>query len=203
MNLEVVAAFLISNYKTISMKPRVVLPILLISVIVISGCVEEQEPVTEIYVPGHGNQIYAFHNDIRESLKVPVNNPEGIKALAAVSNGMYLVFDGSNPQDNAYFTIVTTEITQKISTYYSYEGRLFGFMPYYHIGSQWYDSGGKEINKPDFSGPVMWLLGPSTGANDTSVTLVNSTVYISGTSYNNLTLAGDKFVLLIFGIDRV
>src|SRR3989338_394196 len=185
------------------MKLPVLLPILLISAVIISGCVEEQEPVTEIYVPGHGNQIYAFHNDIRESLKVPVNNPEGIKALSAASNGMYLVFDGSNPQDNAYFTIVTTEITQKISTYYSYEGRLFGFRPYYYVDNQWHDADGSEINKPSLNGPVLWLLGPSTGAKDTSVNLVNSTVYISGTSYNNLTLSGDKFVLLVFGIDKV
>lgn len=180
---------------------RVVMLIALVSVLVVSGCTEQQ-PITEVSIPGHGNQIYAFHNDIRESLTVPVNNPAGIKALINSSNGMNLVFDGSSPQDNAYFTVVTTEVTEKISTYYSYEGKLFGFAPYYYMGEQWYDSGGVEINGPP-SGPVLWLLGPSTGANGTSLRLENSTVYLSGDSYKGLTLASDKLALLVFNIDKV
>ena len=173
----------------------------IIAVVLVAGCAEQQ-PVTEISIPGHGNQIYAFHNDIRESLKVPVNDPEGIKALASY-NGLNLVFDGSSGQDNSYFTIVTTELTQKLPVYFSYEGRLFGFRPYYYIGPQWYDADGIEIGEPSFSGPVLWLLGPSTGANETSLTLVNNTVYLQGTSYKNLTLAGVKFTLLLFNIDKI
>jgi hypothetical protein len=177
--------------------------ILLITLIAIAGCTQKYQPVTEISIPGHGNEIYTFNNDIREALRVHSNDPDEIKQIASQMDRMALVFDGSDQQDNAYFNVVVTDLSAKIPVFYSYEGRLFYFVPYYYLGDQWYNRTNDPIPKPDFDIPVLWLRGPSTGANDTSVNLVNNTVYISGTSYKNLTLAGDKFTLLVFGIDKI
>ncbi|MEK6888248.1 MAG: hypothetical protein AABX14_04870 [Candidatus Aenigmatarchaeota archaeon] len=175
----------------------------IIMVALIAGCTQQQTPITEISVQGHGNEIYTFSNDIRESLLVKTNNPEGIKAIGATFTDMNVVFDGSNQQDNAYFRVVLTNINAKLPLFYSYEGRLISFNAYYFIGDTWYRSANQTIEKPIFNGPVLWLSGPSTGATDTSLNLVNNTIYLSGTDYKNLTMAGDKLVLLFFGIDNI
>lgn len=177
--------------------------LMLIGVILIAGCVQEQEPVTELYVPGHGNQIYAFTNDIRESLLVKTNDPESIKDIGKSLVKLNIVFDGSNEQDNAYFRVVLVNLAAKLPTYYSYEGRLMYFDPYYFIGEKWYNSSSEEIQMPAFSEPVLWFSGPSTGANETSLTLENNTIYLRGESYKGLTLAGDKLALLFFQIDKI
>ena len=180
---------------------KIIIPLILVAMTLIAGCAEQQ-PITEISIQGHGNEIYTFSNDIRESLLVKTNDPEGIKAIGATFTDMNVVFDGSNQQDNAYFRVVLTNINAKLPLFYSYEGRLISFNAYYFIGDTWYKSANQTI-EPNFSSPVLWLSGPSTGAKDTSLNLVNNTIYLSGTSYKNLTLAGDKLVLLFFGIDNI
>lgn len=177
------------------------LVVLLLFVVFISGCAENT-PVTEVVIPGHGSQVYTFSNDIRQSLLVKTNNPEGIKAIGRQFTVMNVVFDGSNSQDNAYFQVVLTNIVAKLPIYYSYEGRLVRFNSFYSVGDRWYNSTNEEIKKPEFNGPALWLVGPST-TNETSVMLTNNTIYLSGDSYKGLTMAGDKLVLLFFGIDSV
>lgn len=186
----------------IFMKKFIVIAVIVV-VALIAGCTQEKQPITEISVQGHGNEIYTFSNDIRESLLVKTNDPEGIKAIGATFADMNVVFDGSNQQDNAYFRVVLTNINAKLPLFYSYEGRLISFNAYYFIGDTWYKSANQTIEKPNFSSPVLWLSGPSTGAKDTSLNLVNNTIYLSGTDYKNLTMAGDKLVLLFFGIDNI
>ena len=70
------------------------------------------------------------------------------------------------------------------------------------MDNKWYNSTNEEIERPEFNGPVLWLVGPSA-ANETSLTLTNGTIYLSGDSYRGLTMVGDKLVLLFFGIDSV
>ena len=178
----------------------IILAILVVALI--AGCTE-QKPITELQIPGHGNEVYTFSNDIRESLRVKTNDPEGIKIIGSTMTNLNVVFDGSNQQDNAYFRVVLTNMVSKVPLYYSYEGRLVSFDVYYFIGDTWYKSVNETIQKPQFTSPTLWLSGPSTGATDTSLTLVNNIIYLSGTDYKNLTLAGDKLVLLFFQIDSI
>lgn len=169
--------------------------VVLLSVILASACVQQPE-IKEIKIAGHGNQVYTFANDIRKAAKVYANDPEAIRNIFLQNDRLALVFDGSNQQDNAYFTVVVTNLG-KIQTYLAYEGKIFSFEPLYFIDDRWYDSTSTEIQKPELSN-ALWLKGPSTGADETSVTVVNGTVYLQGTSYQNLTLAGDKLVLIVF-----
>jgi len=36
-----------------------------------------------------------------------------------------------------------------------------------------------------------------------SVNIINNTIFVQGTSYKNLTLAGDKLTLVVMGIDSL
>jgi len=178
---------------------KMLLILILVSFVLISGCTERQ-PVTEIVIPGHGDQVYTFAHDIYDSAKVPVNDPQGIGLLFAINNRYTIVFDGSDSQDNAYFRVVLINLG-KLPIYYAYEGRMVTFDYLYYIDDQWYNETDGEIGTPVFENPVLWLIGPSTGAEETSLTLEDNIIYLQGTSYDNLTMAGDKLTLLVFGFD--
>ncbi len=172
--------------------------IALLMVILVSGCTE-QKPLTEITIPGHGSQVYVFSHDIRESSKVPVNDREGIRNVFLENDEIKIVFDGSSETDNAYFRVVVINIVEKLQAYFAYEGKVLRFKSYYHIGDIWYDGEG-EIGKPDLTN-ALWFLGPDTGAKETSLALKDSTIYLQGTSYRNLTMAGDKLALVVMNVD--
>ncbi|MBI2580121.1 MAG: hypothetical protein HYW27_04435 [Candidatus Aenigmarchaeota archaeon] len=175
--------------------------ILVIAVILIAGCVQEEAPVNEVSIPGHA-EVYTFSNDIRDAIKVNATEPAEMRKMF-YKGQMNVVFDGSSQQDNAYFTVVMSNIMAKVPTYLAYEGVFIKFQPYYFIGDTWYDKNGNEIEKPDFGGPVLWLKGPATGAEETSVKLENATIILQGTSYKELTLAADKLALVAMKVDRI
>ena len=179
-----------------------VLMIFLTLIVLVSGCTQQQ-PLTELSIPGHGNEIYTFSNDIRESLLVKTNDPQGIKNTGLSLQHVNIVFNGSNKQDNGYFSAVLVSMINKVSLYYAYEGRIIYFDSYYFLDDKWYNSTNEMIEKPGLSDTILWLKGPATGANETSLQLVDNTIYLSGTDYKGLTLAGDKLVLLFFGIEKI
>ena len=176
--------------------------ILLVFTLIISGCVEENKEIKELRIAGHGNHIYAFSYDIRESLKIPVNDPIAIKILVWQSDRLNIIFNGSSQQDNAYFQVLAINIVSKLQTFFAYEGKLLRFPVFYYENGKWFNST-EEIIIPDLKGANLWLLGPNTGASDTSLFSVNNIIYLQGTSSKNLTLAGDKFALVIMGIENV
>ena len=175
--------------------------ILIVSILSISGCVNEEE-IKELRIPGHGNHIYQFSHDIREALKVPVNDPIAIKKSVWQSDRLNIIFNGSSKQDNAYFQVVAINIVSKLQTFFAYEGKLLQFPVFYYENGKWFNST-EEITIPDLEGANLWLVGPNTGAMDTSLFSVDNVIYLQGTSYKNLTLAGDKFALIIMGIDKI
>jgi len=182
------------------MKHRFVLPLIIL--ILVSGCVQEKR-LTEFSLPGH-TETYTFTHDIRESYKVPFKG-EGVanvKKLDFHGNVINFVFNGSSSEDNKYFSVVVFNIVAKLQPYFAYEGRLMRFPVYYFLPDGWYNSTNEKIEKPNLKeiGPILWLIGPNTGANETSLTLEGNIIYLRGTSYENLTMAADKFVLLVMGV---
>lgn len=175
--------------------------IMLVFTLIISGCTEEKE-IKELRIPEHGNHIYEFSNDIREALKVPVNDPIAIKKLVWQSDRLNIIFNGSSQQDNAYFQVVAINIVSKLQTFFAYEGKVLQFPAFYYENGRWFNSTG-EVVLPDLEGANLWLVGPNTGAVDTSLFSIGDIIYLQGTSYKNLTLAGDKFALIVMGIDKI
>jgi hypothetical protein len=176
--------------------------IILASIVIISGCTEEQK-ITELKIPGHGNQVYVFSNDIREVLKVPVSDPIEIQQLVWQSDRLNIIFNGSSQQDNAYFQVVAVNIVFKLQTFFAYEGKILQFPVFYYENDNWFNSTGDKLTVLNLEGANLWLLGPDTGAKSTSLYSLDNIIYLQGTDYKNLTLAGDKFALIVMGVDSI
>lgn len=183
------------------MKPLIILSILLI--VFASACVQ-QTPITEITIPGH--PVYTFSNDVRESLQVKADNSDGIRKLISSTRHLTVVFDGSDAKDNGSFGVVAFNIITKLQTYFVYEGQILAVDSYYYIGEQWFgtvNNTNTQVERPGLTDPVIWLKGPSTGANETSVLLDGNIIFVQGLTHKDLTLAGDRLTLIVLGIERV
>jgi len=177
-----------------------ILILFFIALIFISGCVEEEREIKELVIPGH-HTTYQFSHDIRESIEIPTNNFTGIRTSVFETEILNIVFDGSSAEDNGIFGVVLFNVASKLNVYFAYEGKIWRYNPFYYIGDQWYN-GTEEIDKPVL-GITLWLLGPNTGANETSVNLIDDVIYLQGTSSENMELAGDKFALIVMGVREV
>ncbi len=183
------------------MKLVYALPILII--VLISGCTQQQ-PITEISIPGH--PIYAFSNDVRESLQVRTSDPDGIRRLVLISRNITVVFNGSDENDNGIFQVAAFDTVTRLQTYFVYEGVILSVASSYYIGDQWFsivNGTSMPVAMPEFTGPVIWLKGPATGANETSVTLDKNIIIVQGITQKGVTLAGDRLSLVVLGVERV
>ncbi len=177
----------------------------IIFLVLISACVQEEEPLTQVRISGHSH-IYQFEHDIRDALKFPVNNIVAVNEMLWNTNKLNVVFNGSSKEDNRYFSVVMVNLG-KLQTFFAYEGKAFNFNTfpvYYYTDSKWYNGRTNEaIPRPSLEEATLWLLGPNTGARGNGIILLNNTIYLHGTSYKNLTLAADKLVLTVMGISRM
>ena len=172
----------------------------LVIISVIAGCVQEK-PINEISIPGQA-KIYQFNSDLRSAVLVKSNDETSIRNVFYTAKNINIVFDGSSETDNAYFSAVLIDFGAKVPLYLSYDGIQIKFMSFYTLGNDWYNATEDNITKPNFTDPVLMMKGPDTGAQGTSVNFYNNTIILQGTSYKNLTLAGDKLTLIVFGIDK-
>lgn len=173
---------------------------LLAFVVFLAGCTQQQEQ-TDVQIPGHP-VVYSFSNPIKEALKYPVTEKDEIRTMILSSRNMNVIFDGSSAEDNKYFQVVLYNIVTKIQTFFVYEGVLMRFNTYYFIGDKWYNST-DETERPDLSGLTLWIKGPDTGATGNSVSFADNTIFVQGMNYKNLTLAGDRLVLLVIGVEKI
>jgi len=176
------------------------------AMVFIAGCTSIKDtPITNITVPGQ-NIIYSFNSDIRQSILVKSDDEGAIRGLFYNESLMTFVFNGTSPTDNSMFYVAAYDTVQKIPTYLAYQGHSLQVDKYYFLdaggpdGVVWYNSTGDNITKPDMQGIVLWLKGPQTGANETSVGLAGKTITIQGMSAKNLSMAADKLALVVFGI---
>jgi len=190
------------------MKSAIVIFSMIAVLVLVSGCAQSS---TSIKLPGHDDQIYEFSYDVKETLQIPVNNPDVVKQIMD-SNSVYtFVFDGSNEADNGRFRVAIINIVTKLKIYYSYEKNITmgsdSFYAFYFLenetGRQWYKSENETVPAPVFLGPVIWFKGPSTDANETSVHVNGNFIYINGATGRGIERAADRFVLAVFGVNNV
>ena len=165
-------------------------------IILISGCVQQQE-ILEITIPGQGNQVYVFSYDIQESVKIKSSNVTIIQNLLRSTDSINILYNGTNEQDLAYFNVALFNIREKLRTFYGYNGILLKFYPFYYTADSLVNFSNASI-----SNPAIEIMGPNTGATETSVTINNATVLVQGTTSRNLQLAADRLVLAVFNIDE-
>ena len=167
----------------------------IILLVFISGCVQQTE-IREITIPGHANQVYVFSFDIRESIKVKAPDEAAVRNLLR-TDSINILYNGTNEQDLAYFNVALFNIREKLRTFYTYDGILLKFYPFYYTANELVNFSNASI-----SNPTIEIRGPNTGATETSVTINNATVLVQGTSSRNLQLAADRLVLAVFDIDE-
>ncbi len=184
-----------------------IISMLILALVLTAGCIgETPEPVKELRFEGHGSQVYTFRNDINEALKIPVNDNIGIREIFLKSEKINVVFDGSNESENAFYRVVLIDLG-KIPIFLSYQGKLLKFDYFYTTDGKWYNANGEthDANNITITGPpsgnTLWLIGPNH-TNKTELELVNQTIYLKGKSYSDLTLAGDKLTLVVFGVNN-
>ncbi|MBI2076687.1 MAG: hypothetical protein HYT72_05570 [Candidatus Aenigmarchaeota archaeon] len=171
------------------------LGILIVVIALISGCVQQTE-LREITIPGHANQVYVFSYDIRESIKVQAPDEAAIRNLLR-TDSINILYNGTNEQDLAYFNVALFNIREKLRTFYTYDGILLKFYPFYYTTNELVNFSNASI-----SNPTIEIRGPDTGATETSVILNGKTVLVQGTTSRNLQLAADRLVLAVFDIDE-
>jgi len=155
---------------------------LIFVLVLCSLCVEEQKNITSIEID---NQIYQFNTNLYESDKIKCNDEYGVKSLFDSSHKFCIAFDNSSQTDNSYCTVVSYNLVFKITRYYTLSNRTVNF----------------SVCSPEEQRDLtIWLKGPNTGADETSVMLTDSTITVQGTDFNNLEMAGDNLILIIFGV---
>ncbi len=165
---------------------KIVFIVLVALIITAAGCAEKKdEKITEITIKG---QSYVFSEDIWETLKVPTGSWTKINHILNDSE-IQVVFDGTTT-DNSYFAVVGYNIAFKLSRFRAWELREINFTT-------------ATLDNAIFDKPTVYMKGPNTGANETSVTIDNQTVIVQGTDFKNLTMAGDRLVLVVFEINDI
>ena len=165
-------------------------------IIMVSGCVQQQE-LREITISGQGNQVYVFSYGIQESVKIKASNETAIQNLLRSTDSINILYNGTNEQDLAYFNVALFNTREKLRTFYTYNGILLKFYPFYYTANELVNFSNASIGNPTIE-----IRGPNTGATETSVTINNATVLVQGTTSRNLQLAADRLVLVVFGIDE-
>lgn len=185
-------------------KTKTIILIAILSIAFVAACLEEQkDPILYIQVSGHG--AYEFTNNVRESIEVPVNDPQTVKALIDNSKKIVIVFDGSDEEDNARFQVSILNTIFKLQDYYAHEGKLLDdFDSYYYIGDRWYNKTNDFVDELHLeSDTVLWFKGPNTGAEETSVKIDRNVIFIEGKTGKGIELAADRFILAVFGVNRI
>lgn len=177
----------------------------LAAILVVSGCTGSSGNI--IKLPGHGDQLYQFSYDVAETLQIPVNSPDSIKQIMDNNDHYTFVFDGSDTADNGRFRVSIINIVTKLKIYYSIEKDVVlgtgNFNAYYFIENnntrEWYLNE-EKVQAPLLRNPTIWLRGPSSGNNETSVNINGNIVYINGASGRGIERAADRFVLAVFAV---
>lgn len=157
--------------------------IIVLLVILVSGCTSQA--LTEIQI---GRYVYIFNYNIYDSIKISVNNRDGVHDLIWNSDEIHITFDGGTA-DDPYFSIVGFNIVSKLNIYFSDLGKQKTFVP-------------EESDNATFEYTTIYLKGPNTGAKTTSIELVDNMIIVQGMTYEELEKAGDKLVIIVLDIDK-
>ncbi|MBI4895461.1 MAG: hypothetical protein HY831_03125 [Candidatus Aenigmarchaeota archaeon] len=175
--------------------------ILIISVVVISGCINQEEPKKEAYNFTKDGVEYTFNNNIYDSLNISIQDEKYVKASIDSAQSVIVLFNGSSLEDNSYFSVVSYNIVEKIKNYFVYsKGQIVDFKAI-DIEQNHTIPGGST---------VIFLRGPSTGAhgtsvyydgncivNNVSIAPFNNCIVVQGTDYKNFSLAADRLILSV------
>ena len=177
-----------------------VLILALFSVIFISGCIQEQEPVFFVKIPGHP-ESYQFSYNIRDTVNIESTYPQEVRNMILQSDRIVFVINATESETSpGHYSVAATNIIQKLKSYQLYNGKLINEYATYIYDNQetmWLNESG-EI-QPDFTGAALWL---EIGSDKTSVDAENDKIYVRGISPEDMVKAADKLALIFMNIDK-
>ncbi|MFQ6010130.1 MAG: hypothetical protein ACE5J7_03375 [Candidatus Aenigmatarchaeota archaeon] len=171
---------------------------MLILAVLVSGCVTQNPYKAKI-----GGKEVDFRADLNEARKVPVYPSEFALKELLLHEGIERVRIAfiPNEQENPFYAVDGFEISFKLTTIYIV---YFGYQ--IPIESLEVNTTSEAFANATYSEPVILILGPATGANQTAVTVANNTVVVEGhdlseidRKYTDLDLAVDKMLLVLIG----
>ena len=166
---------------------KAVLVIFLAFVAITAGCIGQQ-PMEEIHILEKDGVEYEFSTDVREAAKIEVIGETQIFDSIALANNVSIIFREGG--DNAIFAKAGFDLTNKLQFYYVYtQDRIVGIR------------GFEMVNASMAEGTIIEFIGPTTGANETSVSLQNETIIVRGTTNQTFALAVDRLALVLFPDD--
>lgn len=179
--------------------------IMIVSVVAISGCINQEEPKKELYKFTKDGVEYVFNNNVYDSINISIQDENYVRASIESSQNIILAFNGSSLEDNSYFSVVSYNIVEKLKNYFVYsKGQIMNFKAIDITQNETIPGGST----------VIFLRGPNTGAhgtsvyydgncivNNVSIAPFNNCIMIQGTDYKNFSMASDKLILSVLNIE--
>lgn len=159
------------------MRKYLIVSLIIILLLAASLCTKKD--MRSITVNG---QTYPFNNNLFEVIKIKSKNESEIRTLIENANQICIDYKNST-KDASLFSVVGFNLVFRITRFYSLKGEE------------------KNISVCK-SEPRILFLGPNSGAEEDSVTLVNKTIIVQGTTRKSFEMASDKLSLIIFGVDE-
>lgn len=196
-------------------KKTLVFFLLLISIVLVSGCVnQEPEKPKALFNITKDGVDYQFTNNIFDSMKIPINNGSEIKRFIKYASAVSVVINSTSDEIDGSYIVIIYNTVEKLKHYYIYSRGKFVdeyFYKKYRIKDdkllKWSYENNTWVESPvgidSIEWPVLYFRGHDAGAAETSVTLDESgkIIYIQGTDYRNLSLAADRFALEVLGVN--
>ncbi len=151
----------------------------LIVVLLVSSSLCVQKDLRSITING---QTYPFDYNLFKIIEINATNTKEIKSLIDEYPKICLEFNESS-QDKKYFAVGGFNLVFRITRLYILEGIK------------------KNVTVCNEE-PKIVFLGPNTGAKETSVSLVNNTIIVQGTTPDNFEMAVDRLSLIVLGVDK-
>lgn len=194
--------------------------IVLISIILISGCIQTQElKPTQMKFAG---EIRNFRSDLTLAEEIPVYPGEELLKPIFLSPIEYIKISFIPGENNGFYVVTGFELANKLTLFYRYYYQ--GDQGFYIVDDTAKNrtncllfeetekqiciesvpiSSIEEINNK-YDEITLLLLGPETGANQTAVSINGKTIIIEGKDfseedrdYTDLDLAADKLLLVL------
>ncbi|MBI4018724.1 MAG: hypothetical protein HY364_00535 [Candidatus Aenigmarchaeota archaeon] len=173
---------------------------ILLAVLSMSGCIQAEEPLVLIRVPGHAD-VYRFSYDVRETVNIDSQNAHDTRNALLGAESISFVINATNETTiPGYYSKSVVNIVQKLKTYQLYSGKIlnnYSVFVYDNQKHMWLNSTSGEI-EPSFGDAVIWM---ESNAGRTSVDFENGIIYVRGDNYENMVRASDKLALIFMNVD--
>ena len=164
----------------------------IISVIAISGCTAQSEPNKRMF----GDREFTFRANLTDAASVPIY-PDEMTLLQTLYNPdvtwVYIAYI-PNDTDNGFYTVSGYELSYKLV--YGYKS-LFGYTPAVRALPL-----NATPEQPGNDTVIIWMRAPSSGANETAVTVDGNIIMVDGAdmseetrTYTDLDKAADRLLL--------